>query len=350
MALAVIAVVVLFWPALSCLLSSPSATATVDHHSVVVHASQPAVGNTKPWVTYRGAGDGAQYSDLTDITPTNVGRLQLVWTHHSGDLGSVRSAYEATPIFADGMLYFCNPTGRVFALDARNGTERWSVNVHALTGLANKLEICRGVTYWQDATRQHAPCAKRLFLGDVYGRLYAIDADTGQLCTEFGGKGFIELNSLDYFGSGSVYLTSPAALYKDLLIVGCAIDDNERVNAPHGIVRAIDARSGRVRWSFDPIPPEDRDSTGAANVWAGMTVDSEHGIVYLPTSSPSADSFGGSRPHEIPLANALVALDAMTGEVLWHFQTVHHDLFDYDLPAQPIIFNLHQGAQGLAAN
>src|SRR6266404_3554807 len=220
MAFAVIALVVLFWPALSCLESSSSGS--VERHSTVVRAAPVRLGNTKPWVTYSGAGDGAQYSDLTDINPTNVRRLQLVWTHHSGDLGSVRSAYEATPIFANGMLYFCNPTGRVFALDARSGVERWSVSVHALTGLANKLEICRGVTYWQDATRQHASCAKRLFLGDVYGRLYAIDADTGQLCTEFGGQGFIELNSLNYFGSGSVYLTSPAAQYQDLLIIGCA--------------------------------------------------------------------------------------------------------------------------------
>jgi quinoprotein glucose dehydrogenase len=349
MAFAVTALVLLFWPALSRLKSSRS----VDHDAAVVRATHPGVGNTKPWVTYRGAEDGAQYSDLTDITPTNVGRLQLAWTHHSGDIGSLRngsaSAYEATPIFANAMLYFCNPIGRVFALDARNGAERWSVNVHALTGLENKREICRGVTYWQDATRQDVPCAKRVFLGDVYGRLYAIDADTGQLCTEFGGRGFVELNSLNYFGSGAIYLTSPPARYQDLLIVGCAIDDNERINAPHGIVRAVDARTGRVRWSFDPIPPEVRDSTGAANVWAGMTVDREQGIVYLPTSSPSADSFGGTRAHEIPLANALVALDATTGEILWHFQTVHHDLFDYDLPTQPIIFDLRRGAQTVPA-
>jgi quinoprotein glucose dehydrogenase len=343
MAGAVTVVVILFWPALSWLKPPRSV-----EHAAVVRVLHSGLGNTKPWVTSRGAQDGAQYSDLADITPANVGQLQLVWTHHSGDIGSLRdgsaSAYEATPIFANAMLYFCNPVGRVFALDARNGTERWSVNVHALTGLADKREICRGVTYWQDTTRQHVPCAKRIFLGDVHGRLYAIDADTGRLCTEFGDRGFIELNSLNYFGSGAIYLTSPPAGYQDLMIVGCAIEDNERTNAPHGIVRAIDARTGRVRWSFDPIPTEVRDGTGAANVWAGITVDSEHGIVYLPTSSPSADSFGGSRPHEIPLANALVALDAMTGKVLWHFQTVHHDLFDYDLPAQPIIFDLRRGA------
>jgi quinoprotein glucose dehydrogenase len=348
-AFAVSVLVVLFWPALGYLYSSRS----IEQDGAIVLTFHSRTGNTKPWVTYRGADDGSQYSDIDQITAANVPQLRLVWTHHSGDIGSVRdgsaSAYEATPIFANATLYFCNPIGRVFALDPRDGRERWSANVHALTGIKDKREICRGVTYWEDESARHTPCAKRLFLGDVYGRLYALDAETGKLCAEFGGRGFVELNSLANLGRGTIYLTSPPARYRELLIVGSAIDDNERTNAPHGIVRAIDARTGQVRWSFDPIPSELRDETGAANVWTGITVDVEHGIAYLPTSSPSADSFGGTRAREIPFANALVALDAMTGKVLWHFQTVHHDLFDYDLPTQPILFDLRRGSDIIPA-
>jgi quinoprotein glucose dehydrogenase len=349
-ALAIIAVALLFWPALSALIPPRPA----DLHPAAFHVPRAGHQESKPWVTYRGAEDGAQYSDIAQITPANVNRLQLAWTHHSGDIGDIRDgtagAYEATPIIANAMLYFCNPTGRVFALDPVNGTERWSVNVHNLTRVHPRREICRGVTYWEDAAaRPHTPCAKRLFIGDAYGQLSAIDADTGALCTEFGGKGFVELNSLDYHGRGAVYLTSPPTRFQDSLIVGCAIDDNERTNAPHGIVRALDARTGRILWSFDPIPDALGNGTGAANVWAGVTVDSEHAIVYLPTSSPSTDSFGGNRVGDIPLANALVALNATTGAILWHFQTVHHDLFDYDLPTQPAIFNLRRGAEVLPA-
>ena len=338
--LSLIAITALFWPALSFLVSSRS----TEHHGMVVH---PHPQSANPWVTYRGADDGTQYSGLSEITPANVTSLQLVWTHHSG--GDEAGAFEATPIFVNALLYFCNPKGRVFALDPKSGAQRWSADVHALTGLLSKQEICRGVTYWQDEQLQPAPCTKRIFFGDVYGRLYALDADTGSLCTQFGGKGFIDLNSLAYFGHGAVYLTSPPARYRNTLIIGCAIDDNERTDAPHGIVRALDARTGRALWNFDPIPTELHNSTGAANVWAGMTVDSERGIVYLPTSSPSTDSFGGTRTTDIPLADALVALNAMTGEIRWHFQTVHHDLFDYDLPTQPILFDLHRGAQVIPA-
>ena len=359
--LGLMGVTVFFWPSLSFLLPSSA----IEGDGTGAHSPHPRPQNAQAWVTYRGAEDGAQYSDIAAITPANVAKLRLVWTHHSGDIGSIRDgtagAYEATPIFANAMLYFCNPIGRVFALDPKNGAERWSVDVHALTGLASKREICRGVTYWQDeqwgasnrgaaqVPGQRVRCTKRIFFGDVYGRLYALDADTGSLCTQFGGKGFVALNALAYFGQGAVYLTSPPARYRDTLIVGCAIDDNERTNAPHGIVRALDARTGRVLWSFDPIPPELHDRTGAANVWAGMTVDTEHGIVYLPTSSPSADSFGGTRKDDIPLANALVALNASSGEILWHLQTVHHDLFDYDLPTQPILFDLRRGTRVLPA-
>ena len=192
LALSLIAITALFWPALSFLVASRS----TERHGTVVH---PHTQNAKPWVTYRGADDGTQYSDLSEITPENVTRLQLVWTHHSGDIGSIgdgtAGAYEATPIFVNALLYFCNPKGRVFALDPKNGTQRWSVDVHALAGLPGKQEICRGVTYWQDEQSQPAPCTKRIFFGDVYGRLYALDADTGSLCTQFGGQGFIDLNS-----------------------------------------------------------------------------------------------------------------------------------------------------------
>lgn len=307
------------------------------------------------------------YSPLSQITATNVHELKRAWSAHTGDVsyGSttiVKTAFQATPVFANQTLYVCTPFFNVVALNPGTGQQRWKFN--SQTNLSIDLEgtlHCRGVSYWElnphtsnsaqtitipfarNHRSHHKICQRRIFFGTIEGKLFAIDADTGKRCQSFGKNGSVNLNDFDNHGAGKVDITSPPAIYNNLVIVGTGIADNQRADAPDGIVYAFDANTGKLVWQWDPIPLDMRNKTGAANTWAPIAVDQERGILYLPTSSPSPDFFGGLRTSEIPYATALVALDAKTGKPLWHFQTVHHNLFDYDLASQPLILNLNDG-------
>ncbi len=302
------------------------------------------------WTAYGGGAGGGQYSPLAQLTVDNVQRLAPAWIYHTGELadgsnGIAPTTFEVNPIFVNNALYFCTPYGRVVALRPDTGQELWSFDpgIDRTTTIIG-AHICRGVSYWEDARAEPASvCRKRVFHGVADGRLIALDADTGRRCEDFGQAGEVRLDAFDYHGHGDVGLTSPPAVVRDRVVVGASFPSYEKTDSVDGIVRAFDARTGGQVWSWNPIPPSLSSSIGGANVWAPISVDRARGLVFVPTTSPTPDIYGVAREEPVPYANAVVALNADSGTVQWHFQTVHHDLFDYDLPAQPLLVELQRG-------
>src|SRR6478735_9384702 len=300
------------------------------------------------WGADRG---GSRFSPLTQITPGNVGSLVRAWEFRTGDLDirppevMKRTKFQATPLLVEDSLIFCSPFNEVIALDPGSGAQRWRYDPKISTAQrpANRYN-CRGVAYWvDDKAPATAACRARIFMNTNDARVIALDARNGIPCADFGANGEVRIETgipLDW--PGEFQITSAPVIVRDTVIVGSAIADNRRVEAPPGTVRAFDARTGRPRWSFDPLL-HDGINAGHANVWAPMSVDEERGLVFLPTSSPSPDFWGGKRPGNNDYANSVVALRAETGERAWSFQTVHHDLWDYDLPAQPTLARIDTG-------
>ena len=307
------------------------------------------------WGHYGGDAGGHRFSALSQITPDNVESLDIAWTYSTGDLQNRsramrRSATEGTPILVEDLLIFCTPFNEVIALDPGSGEQRWRFDSGADPEQrpANNF-VCRGVAYWRDPAAQGV-CASRIYMGTNDARLVAIDARTGRPCTGFGDNGEVVIDpGIALWWPGEFQITSPPVVVGDRVIVGSSISDNARVAAPAGSVRAFDVRTGEAAWHFDPIPREANDPDwqaesvpveGHANVWAPMSVDHARGLVFLPTTSPSPDFYGGLRPGDNRYANSVVALHGETGEVAWGFQTVHHDVWDYDVPAQPGLYTV----------
>ena len=309
------------------------------------------------WAAYGNDAGGTHYSPLTDIDAKNVTRLQVAWTYHTGALGTsasldAKAAFEATPLVVDGLLLFTTPFSKVIALDPATGAERWTFD----PGFDRKRDAAevtsRGVSVWRG--KGTGTCASRVFFGTLDGRLMAIDLATGQLCEDFGEKGTIDLrrdaHTPPEAGYNDYQVTSPPAIVGDAVVVGSSIGDNTAVDIGRGIVRAYDVRTGALRWTFDPLAllPEGAKA-GGANAWAVISADVERGLVFVPTSSPSPDYFGGLRPGDNRYANAVVALEAATGKVRWSFQVVHHDLWDYDVASQPMLVDVPRGEKTIAA-
>lgn len=324
--------------------------------------SVPAEGQprtTSAWPSYGNDPGGMRYAELAEITPKNVSQLKVAWKYSTGDKADGRhgspsmSAFEATPILVGGRLVFCTPFNRVIALDPLTGKEIWDKpfdpQIDRTIEYENQL-TCRGVSSWTDRTVQPgAKCEARIFTGTNDGRLIALDAATGQMCENFGDKGQIDLRREADIGKllwkGEYQVTSPPAVIKDLVVVGSAIADNQRTDSPSGVVRAFDARTGQLRWAQDLVPEDYRGlrsasgyALGAPNVWAVMSVDEALSLIFLPTGNPAPDFFGGTARAPDRYGSSVVALNADTGKVVWSFQTVHHDLWDYDVPAQPALF------------
>jgi quinoprotein glucose dehydrogenase len=321
------------------------------------------------WPSYGNDAGGTRYSPLTQIDRENVGRLRVAWTYRTGETVGVPGpwahyAFEATPLMVDGTLFFSTPYNRVIALDAETGKERWAWDAKVDRARRVAIATSRGVSTWLDIeARTDRACRRRIFLGTIDARLVALDAATGAPCDDFGRSGQVDLTEgITVTDDRCCYqVTSPPAIVNGLVVVGSAIGDNRASDLERGVVRAYDARSGALRWSWDPIPTRESDParttwagdswrrTGAANVWSVMSVDVERGLVFLPTSSPSPDFYGGERLGANVYANSVVALRAATGDVVWHFQVVHHDLWDYDVPAQPVLVTMRREGKPVPA-
>ncbi len=320
---------------------------------------------TADWPVTEGLPGGGRYSPLAEITRENVKQLRVAWTYQHGEgwkgrfpLGINRgSAFESTPVVVDGRLFVTTPRNRVIALDPETGRELWSFDPKLERGraYANRW-INRGVAYWRAEAGEadEGPCSARVFLATLDSRLFALDASSGRPCAGFGEQGSVDLLN----GIAPVYdaweygVTSPGTVVGDLIVVGSSIADTLRPDAPSGEVRAFDVRTGALRWTFRTIPEKGEAGhetwqsgtrlAGAANVWSTITADLARGLVFLPVSTPSPDFFGGDRLGDNLYSDAVVALDAQTGRRRWHFQTVHHDLWDYDLAAPPVLVTLQR--------
>jgi quinoprotein glucose dehydrogenase len=305
----------------------------------------PATGQNRDWPAYGGSPENTHYSALTQINRANVQHLQVAWSYDTREEGVL----QASPIIIKGILYGITPTQKIFALDAATGMPLWKFD-SGVTG----LQPDRGLTYWSDGKNSI------IFVG-VLNFLYALEPATGTPVTSFGDHGRIDLR--ENLGRSpataqSIYLTSPGTIYKDLIIVGGR--NPETLPAPPGDVRAFDVHTGKLRWAFHTIPrpqeygydtwPKDAWKTsGAANNWAGMSLDAKRGILYVPTGSAVSDFYGADRIGNDLFANCLIALNAATGERIWHFQGVRHDIWDRDFPAPPALLTVTRNGQQIDA-
>ena len=335
------------------------------------------------WLHYGGSQGGTHHSNLTQINRDNVSELELAWSYRTGAIErhpdrKAMASFHATPILlpkeAGESLVFCTPFNRIIALDPVKGTERWAYDPELDIGRPGVRFHCRGIAYGKDeAAPADARCAPRLFMGTFDLRVTSIDARSGEPCADFGDGGAVDVHRMVLaevtakaeligrpadFRAGDVQFSSPPVIVGDTVILGSTNNTKfRRIDGPSGMVRAFDARSGELRWTFDPVPRNVDDpqagnwtesalqTTGAANVWSMMSVDADRDLVFLPTASASPDFYGGERPGDNRYANSVVALRGSTGKPVWHYQVVHHDVWDLDLPAQPILTDIEHDGQ-----
>jgi quinoprotein glucose dehydrogenase len=331
-------------PICATLIIGACAMAVADGPKRAERADASTVNGRTDWPTINGSPGNTHYSKLKQINTQNVSKLEQVWTYNSEEKGGL----ETSPVIVDGVLYAYTPTEEVIALDAATGKLLWKFN----SGIVGTRPE-RAVAYWAWGNE------KRIF-ATVTNYVYALDPATGKVIPSFGDKGRIDLRD-NLRGDPqlqSVTMTSPVALYKDLLIAGSAVP--ESLPCPPGDIRAYDAHTGKLRWTFHTIPhpgefgydtwPKDAWTySGAANNWAGMAVDIERGIVYVPTGSAATDWYGADRIGDDLFANSLVALNAETGKRIWHFQGVHHDLWDRDFPSPPTLVTVQRNGKNVPA-
>jgi quinoprotein glucose dehydrogenase len=304
------------------------------------------------WATYGRDPGGERFSPLDNIRRENVASLQVAWTFRTGDVYEPKSgrptAFEATPLHVDGTLYLSTPVGRVIALDPVDGRQRWAFDAKVPREKGYGDFASRGVSTWTRGSE------RRIFVATVDARLIALDAKTGTLIPGFGDQGTVDLRKglrIAPTGFADYQVTSPPAVVGNTVVVGSAIADGTSKIHPSGEVRGFDAVTGKLKWSWDPVPQsrsavggdswKNAGGAGGANAWSVIVADPVRNLVFVPTSSPNHDYFGGERPGDNLFADSVVALRADTGVRVWHFQTVHHDLWDYDVASPPILFDFH---------
>jgi quinoprotein glucose dehydrogenase len=321
------------------------------------------------WRFYGGDEAGTRYSKITEIDRTNVSSLKRAWTYHTGELelglptAPFQASFSCTPLVVNGVMYVSTPSSRVIALDAETGAELWKYDPQA-GKVPREFNSHRGVAYWEGPTPDKKGKDRRILFGTVDGRLIAINAVTGKPVSEFGSGGAVNLraNGADKFKqdpSWGARVTSAPVIFKDLVILGWGLPEFP-AKGPSGDVRAYDVRSGKLVWTFHtvPHPGESGSETWStdswkdrmgANVWSTMSIDEKLGLVFLPVGSPAYDFYGGDRKGKNLYGNSLVALNAANGKLVWYFQMVHHDLWDYDLPAQPSLITLKRNGRSIPA-
>ena len=320
------------------------------------------------WPAYGGGAGGGHYTTAAEITAANVGDLELAWQHRSGDyvsgVSDIQEAAEfglegratsfvVTPIMVGGVLYYCTPFNRVFALNPETGAELWMFDPEVDMSQEG-VTSCRGVSHWTDRRNPDGECGKRIILGTLDARLVALDATNGKRCDAFGEGGEVSLAAGITEHSAVEYgITSAPAIIGDRIVTGAYVQDSWRPGVPSGVVRAYDARTGEFLWGWNPVHPDrpqqddqGRYVPGTTNVWSTISVDAARGLVIVPTGNSSPDYYGGDRDGHLDYySSSVVALDAETGEVAWRYQTVHHDIWDFDVPAQPTLVDLTIGGQ-----
>lgn len=309
------------------------------------------------WPAYGNDPGGQRFSPLTEINRSNVKSLKVAWTFRTGDAyappdGSKPTQFEATPLYVDGTLYLATPLGRIIALDPTTGKQRWSYDSHVNKDMGYGDFATRGVSTWKSAAGH-----RLIYIATIDARLIAVEAATGEVCPDFGNKGVVNLRDglrLKPHGFADYEETSPPAVAGNTIVIGSGIQDNSWTDEPSGEVRGFDASTGKLKWTWDPIPQDpsavgadtwkngSAKRTGAANAWSVIAVDPVRKLVFVPTGSASPDYYGGERIGDNLFANSVVALRAETGEPVWHFQTVHHDLWDYDVASPPLLFDMHR--------
>jgi quinoprotein glucose dehydrogenase len=319
-----------------------------------------SVAAAQEWPHYGNDPGGSRYSPLDQINKENVANLKVAWTYHTGDMSDgteypSRSAFESTPIVIDGVMYFTTPFARAIALDAETGKEIWTFDPKLDRSQRYNLFINRGVSYWESGED------KRILLGTLDGRLFALNAQTGKPVPSFGNDGWIDMRKgvADEFPDSGYGLTSPVAIYKDLLIAGANSSDGN-AQGPSGDIRAFNVRTGELVWRFHTVPRpgefgndtwegDSWKNRAGVNAWSTLSVDQERGMIFVPLTSPATDYYGGDRKGANLFGDCIVALDAATGKRIWHFQTIHHDLWDWDLPAPPNLVTVHQDGKDIPA-
>jgi glucose dehydrogenase len=312
------------------------------------------------WRAYGRDPGGTRFSPLTQLNPSNVHRLERAWTYRIGEVERLPNispdreppAFQSTPLVVSGVMYVVTPSSRLIALDAETGAERWQFDPQASASKRGFHQL-RGAAYWE-GTAEGEMARRRVLYGTLLGELVCLDADNGRPCADFGDKGRVNLRAgeTESWPSALYAMTSPPAIYRDLAIVGTRVQESPS-RGPAGVVRAFDVRTGRLVWQFRgiPSPGESGEDTwdgdarrhrSGVNVWTTMSVDTERGIVFLPFGSPAYDFYGGDRKGRNLFGNSLVALDAGSGKYRWHYQMVRHDIWDYDLPAQPVLATIPQ--------
>ena len=324
--------------------------------SATLQAQSP---DASDWGFYGGDAFGQHFSSLDQIKRDNVNDLTVAWTYRTGEMGeglasASRLTFEATPVLAFGLLYVETATNIVIALNPETGVQKWRYDPKIDRTRHYSDVAGRGVSVWEDTDPKHeGACTQRVFVGTLDARLISLDAGTGQPCADFGANGQVDLTTnLKIRDRDSYEVTSPPAVVGDTIVVGSSVGDNRAVDVERGVIRAFDVRTGAQRWSFDPIPGDpghpaaaewnlaQAATTGAANSWGVMSVDEEHGYVLVPTGSASPDFYGGKRLGSNRFANSLLAIDAANGKLVWSQQLVHHDLWDFDLGAQPALLDV----------
>ena len=311
--------------------------------------------NKGEWLEYGGDKGGSRFSTLSQITPSNITKLERAWIFHPSVHAGLLTTFEATPIKVHDRLYFCTGDNQVFALDAETGKEVWHYDPH--TNSAGVFEgTCRGVSYYRNPTGGEV-CPERILTATIDARLIAIDLRDGRPCADFGQNGIVDLTiGMGKFELGYYHVTSAPQIVRGKVVLGGWVTDGQYVGEPPGVIRAFDAVTGKFAWAWDAGRPEkhDQPSTGETytlatpNSWGPISADEESGLVYIPTGTATPDYYGGYRTAaDDQYSSSVIALDADTGQQRWSFQTTHHDLWDYDVASQPTLIDLPDGQHGL---
>lgn len=338
---------------------------------VFIFYINPSYSATDDWTSYGKGSGGGHFSRADEITPENVKKLERVWVHRSGDYkggansagvkgGEYQTSFQATPLLVDDTLFYCTSYNRVFALDPETGKEKWVFDPK-LKKDGRAILACRGLSSWKDKTKSSSEkCHHRIMGVTIDAELFSIDGKSGEICNDFGNNGRVNLREgLGEHPALYYWSTSPPAIINEKIVVGGSVIDNLSTDIPGGVVRAFDIRSGELSWYWDPIPPEEATiidengnplyRRGTANVWSIISADPDLNMVYLPTGNASPDYYGGHREGLEEYSSSIVALNAETGKLIWSFQTVHHDIWDYDVPSQPTFYEFERNGEVIKA-